>query len=133
MNLTPLFDHGPVITIHVFVAIAAFVAGGLQFLMPKGTLIHKTLGYFWVSFMFFVAASSFFIHEIKMWFGLFSPIHILPFVVFTSLFFAIKAARAGKIAQHKRIMVQLYLFALVVTGALTLLPGRLMHEVVFGG
>ncbi len=30
-------------------------------------------------------------------------------------------------------MRSLYIFALILTGAFTLLPGRAMHAVVFGG
>jgi uncharacterized membrane protein len=41
-------------------------------------------------------------------------------------------ARRGNIHAHRRSMIGLYLGALLVTGAFTLLPGRIMGRVVFG-
>jgi uncharacterized membrane protein len=34
---------------------------------------------------------------------------------------------------HKTAMISLYIGALLIAGSLTLLPGRIMHAVVFGG
>jgi uncharacterized membrane protein len=36
------------------------------------------------------------------------------------------------VKQHRSAMISLYLFALIGAGVFTLLPGRIMHEVVFG-
>ncbi len=43
------------------------------------------------------------------------------------------AARRGNIRRHGSAMASLFVGALVVAGAFTLLPGRIMHRVVFGG
>ena len=61
---------------HALIALFAIVLGGAQFLMGKGTMAHRWLGRIWVSAMLYVAISSFFIHELKVW-GDFSPIHLL--------------------------------------------------------
>jgi uncharacterized membrane protein len=45
---------------------------------------------------------------------------------------AVFLARRGRIGAHRRSMIGLYLGALLVTGAFTLLPGRIMGRVVFG-
>lgn len=45
MSLAPLFAAGPIVTVHAFAAMAAFVLGSVQLLAPKGTLPHRTLGY----------------------------------------------------------------------------------------
>jgi uncharacterized membrane protein len=82
--------------------------------------------------MVIVAVSSFWIHEFKI-FGPFSAIHLLSIVVLFYLFSGIRAARRGEISKHKHQMSQLYLLALLITGAFTLLPGRTMHAVMFGG
>ena len=79
-----------------------------------------------------VALSSFFIHTIKM-LGPFSPIHLLSAYTLYSVYEAITSARAGNIAQHKSTMIRLYGLALILTGAFTLLPGRIMHTVFFVG
>jgi len=46
--------------LHAFAAIAAFGLGAVQLAAPKGTLPHRTIGWFWVALMVTVAAPSFF-------------------------------------------------------------------------
>lgn len=126
-----LFAADPVIVSHALAAIAALLIGSAQLIAPKGVATHRALGYVWAGLMLFVAGSSFWIHEIRM-LGPWSPIHILSIVVLVTVPAAVIAARAGRIKTHRNAMAQLYVFALVITGAFTLLPGRLMHEIVFG-
>lgn len=38
----------------------------------------------------------------------------------------------GNIQGHRKTMIRLYVAACLVTGAFTLLPGRLMHTLLFG-
>ncbi|EPX78045.1 hypothetical protein Salmuc_03367 [Salipiger mucosus DSM 16094] len=105
--------------------------GALQFAMPKGTKVHLILGYGWVSIMALVAGSSFWIHEFRL-IGPFSPIHVLSAITLIALWYAIRAARAGRIAAHRSATLYLYVMALLLTGAFTLIPGRTMHAVLFG-
>jgi uncharacterized membrane protein len=109
----------------------AMVAGAMQFALPKGTVFHRGVGFLWVFLMTLVALSSFWIHEFRM-FGPFSAIHILSLIVLLYLVVSVRAAHHGNIGKHKRLMIQLYILALLITGAFTLLPGRTMHLVVFG-
>ncbi len=76
MSLAPLLDAAPAIPLHAFAAMAAFLLGLVQFAAPKGTLPHRTIGWIWVALMAAVAASSFWIHQIRL-VGPFSPIHLL--------------------------------------------------------
>ena len=76
MSLAPLLDAAPAIPLHAFAAMAAFALGLVQFAAPKGTLPHRTVGWIWVGLMAIVAASSFWIHEIRL-VGPWSPIHLL--------------------------------------------------------
>ena len=46
---------------------------------------------------------------------------------------AVLAARRHNVLRHRRAMLGIFLGALVVAGLFTLLPGRIMHAVVFGG
>ena len=131
MTLTPLLEAGPVILTHALAAILALVLGAAQLALPKGTVLHKVSGYLWVGLMLWTAASSLFIHEIRL-IGPFSPIHILSVATLIALPRAIAAARSGKIATHRAIMSSLYFWALIVAGLFTLLPGRIMHQVLFG-
>lgn len=76
MTLAPLLDAPGVIQIHAFAAIAAFAVGVVQLAAPKGTIPHRLVGWGWAGLMLTVAASSLFIHTIRMW-GPWSPIHLL--------------------------------------------------------
>ena len=131
MNLDALFSATQPIPTHALAAIAAIIIGGLQFALPKGTKLHRGLGYIWVLLMLAVSITSFFIHEIRLW-GAFSPIHLLSIAMFGFLFFAVMHAKKGKIRDHQRAMTMTYVFALLVTGALTVLPERTMSVVLWG-
>lgn len=116
---------------HALMALLAVLVGGSQLASAKGTRRHRVLGWSWVSLMVYVACSSFLISEIRFW-GAFSPIHLLSVWTLFSLSMAIYFARKGNIVQHKIWMLSLYVLALLVTGVLTLWPGRVMHGVLFG-
>jgi uncharacterized membrane protein len=131
MSLAPLLDAAPAIPLHAFAAMTAFALGVVQFAAPKGTLPHRTLGWIWVLLMAAVAISSFWIHQIKL-LGPWSPIHLLSIVTLAMLPLAVWRAHSHRVADHRRIMTSLFIGALVVAGLFTLLPGRIMHDVVFG-
>jgi uncharacterized membrane protein len=131
MTLAPLLDASPVVQVHAFAAMAAFGLGIVQFVAPKGTLPHRTVGWVWVALLATIAISSFWIHEIRMW-GPFSPIHLLSILVLIMLPRAVWAAHHHKVPAHKRGMLGIFVGGLVIAGAFTLAPGRIMHAVVFG-
>lgn len=131
MSLEPLLSATQPIPPHAIAAITAFLVGILQFILPKGTLLHRVLGYIWVTLMVLVAVSGLLIFEIRL-IGPFSPIHLISIFALFSLFFAVRAARRGDITRHKSVMKPLFCFGLVLAGAFTFLPGRAMHAVLFG-
>jgi len=131
MSLEPLLDASPVIQIHAFCAFAALLLGAVQLFRKKGDIRHRALGRTWVGLMAIVAISSFFIWTIRLvW--LFSPIHLLSIFTLVMLFRGVSAARRGDIDQHRGAMKIIYVAALVITGLLTFLPGRIMYRVAFG-
>jgi uncharacterized membrane protein len=131
MSFAPLLDAAPAIPLHAFAAMAAFVLGLVQFAAPKGTLPHRTIGWIWVVLIAAVAVSSFWIHEIRL-VGPWSPIHLLSIFTLIVLPIAVWRAHTHRVADHRRIMIFIFSGALVVAGLFTLLPGRIMHQVVFG-
>lgn len=131
MNLAVFSGASWIIQLHVVMALAAVVLGAAQLAMPKGTAPHRAIGRVWVAAMAVLAASGFFIHELRVW-GNYSPIHLLSAGTLVLLVVAVWTARAGNIKRHRGMMLGLYLFALIVTGAFTFWPGRLMHQIVFG-
>lgn len=126
-----LLNQTPPIPLHAIAAMVAIILGGIQLYVKKGGMVHKILGRLWVGLMLIVSISSFFIHEIKLW-GLYSPIHLLSIWTIFSLGLAIYFVRIGNIKRHKQVMIALYVFALILTGFFTLLPGRVMHQVLIG-
>ena len=126
-----LFSETHPIPLHAIAAILAIILGGVQLYMNKGSVTHKLLGYIWVGLMLIVSVSSFFIHEIKLW-NIYSPIHLLSAWTIFSLGLAIYYVRISNIKRHKHVMIMIYGFALVLTGFFTFMPGRVMHQIVFG-
>jgi uncharacterized membrane protein len=131
MSLAPLLDAAPPIPVHAFAAMAAFALGVVQLAAPKGTLPHRTLGWIWVGLMMTVAGSSFWIHQIRL-VGPWSPIHLLSILVLVTVPLAVWRAHHHRVTDHGRIMISVFSGALVIAGLFTLLPGRIMHAVMFG-
>jgi uncharacterized membrane protein len=131
MSLAPLLDAAPAISLHAFAAMSAFVLGLVQFAAPKGTLPHRTIGWVWVLLMLAVAISSFWVHQIRL-VGPWSPIHLISIFVLVMLPLAVWRAHRHQVSEHRRAMIALFSGALVIAGLFTLLPGRVMHAVVFG-
>ena len=129
--MTLLFNETHPIPLHAIMAIIAIILGGIQLSMKKGGTIHKLLGRIWIGLMMFVAITSFFINEIKLW-CVYSPIHLLSFLTIFTLGVGIYFVRVGNVKRHKQTMIALYFFALILTGFFTLMPGRVMHQILIG-
>jgi uncharacterized membrane protein len=110
---------------------AALALGIVQFVASKGTLPHRTIGWIWVLLMATVAASSFWIHQLRL-LGPWSPIHMLSIMVLAMLPIAVIRAHRHDVIGHSRIMIGIFSGGLVVAGLFTLLPGRIMQAVIFG-
>ncbi|MGH1352856.1 MAG: DUF2306 domain-containing protein [Methyloligellaceae bacterium] len=131
MSLDPLLKSQIFIIIHAFAAMFALLVGIAQFIGVKGTTVHRVLGWGWVIAMMIVALSSFQIREINQLWG-FSWIHILSVVVLFNVPLAVIAAKSHNIPTHKYTMMGVYIGGLLIAGFFTLMPGRIMHQVVFG-
>jgi uncharacterized membrane protein len=131
MSFAPLLSASPAIQLHAFAAMGAFALGLVQLSAPKGTLPHRTLGWIWVVLMVAVAGSSFFIHDLKLW-GPWSPIHLLSIFALVMLPLGVWRARHHQVQAHRWTMISIFVGALVIAGLFTLVPGRIMHAVVFG-
>ena len=127
-----LFLEAKPIPSHAITALVAVIIGAIQLISAKGTRQHQVLGYLWVSMMMYVSISSFFISEIQLW-GAFSPIHLLSAWTVITLGIGIYFARSGNIKAHQLNMQLLYGLALILTGLFTLLPNRVMGQMLFGG
>lgn len=131
MTLTPLLTAPPAIILHATCAILAMLIGAVVLFRRKGTPLHKALGRIWVVLMLIVATSALFINEIRM-FGPFSPIHLLVLVTYAGIGNGLWQIRHRNVAGHRASMQATYIGALLLAGAFTLMPGRRMHDVLFG-
>ena len=130
MTIQPFLAAGPTIQLHVVAAVLAVALGPIALARRSRDRWHKCAGYAWVLSMAALAASGLFIHSIRM-VGPFSPIHLLSFLTLWQLWLGVREARAGKIAAHRYRMQAIYMLALMLTGAFTLSPGRLMSRILF--
>lgn len=133
MSLTPLLSAPVVIQIHALAAFAALVLGIVQFAAPKGTMPHRTLGWIWVVLMLTICVSSFWIHghSFRLWRS-WSPIHLLSIFTPIMLVLGVAAAWQHRVRAHRTTMISIFAGALVIAGVFTLVPGRIMHAVLFG-
>ena len=116
------------IQLHVVFATLGLVLGGYIFLRRKGDRWHKLAGRAFVAATLLTASTSFFIHEIDLWRG-WSPVHLISIYVFYSSGYAIWAVRKGRITEHKKSMISLFVSGYIIAGALTFLPERLMNDI----
>ena len=127
----------PLLAVHITAAVSAVVLGPFALWARLGLTqrpkLHRAFGYAWVTMMLLTATSAIFIHTGKIPnVAGYSPIHLLILVVYFSLFKAFRLLVQGNIRGHKIAMLNTYFWACIVTGFFTLLPGRLMHQLVFG-
>ncbi|WP_292024918.1 DUF2306 domain-containing protein [Maritimibacter sp. UBA3975] len=130
-DLTPLFEADLAVQIHVIAATESILLTPFALFRRKRDLLHRITGYAWVTNMLVTAVSSFWIMENQL-IGPFSPIHALSLLVLFNLFNAIRQIRRGNVKAHQGIMKGTALWGLGIAGGLTLVPGRIMNEVVFG-
>ncbi|MBI3439754.1 MAG: DUF2306 domain-containing protein [Proteobacteria bacterium] len=126
-----LWSHlGSGVQWHVVAASMATVIGFVVVSLPKGSPLHKILGWTWVASMALTAVSSFFITGLNG--DRYSIIHILSGWTMVALPLGIYAIKRRNIAEHRRAMTGLFFGGLLVAGALTFIPGRFMYQLFFG-
>lgn len=131
------FDFGAfartslLIQVHVIAALSAVLVGLVQFLAPKGTVPHRTLGYSWAILMLITVFTAIFIRQVND--GNFSFIHIFVPITLMGLFGVISHARKMETDKHRNAVFSLFIGALIVPGLFAFMPGRLMWQMFFGG
>lgn len=127
----------PAIAIHVTAALGALVIGPVALWARRARAqrpkLHRAFGYAWVTLMLTTAFSALFIHGGRLPnIAGFSPIHLLVPLTLFGLFGAfIKLARKD-IRGHRKIMLMVYFGACVGAGIFTLLPDRLLGQLLWG-
>lgn len=126
--LTKVWRTHPIVILHMSCAFAALGIGTALMIGVKGSQAHRTLGYAWSGFMLVTAVSSFWIMTSGHW----SFIHFLSGWTTIAVPLAIAFVRRKQVRRHARMMTSVFVGGLLIAGALTFLPGRLMFALFFG-
>jgi uncharacterized membrane protein len=136
MTLAPLLQASLPIKIHVATVVPAFILGTYQiFLSRKGAPFHRAVGYLYLGLMTVTSIAALFVQSLMPngpFFG-FSPIHLFVPLTLFGVVGALRGAWTHNVAMHRSSMISVYVGGMLIAGSLTLLPGRVMHSVVFGG
>ena len=121
------------VMIHLGTALPALLLGPIILFRRKGDKRHKLLGRIWVGLMLVTAIASAFIRAPGA--GVagtgFSFIHIFTVWTLISVPMGLYFIRRGNQKAHRDTMTGLYA-GLCIAGAFTLIPGRLLGNMVFG-
>ncbi len=115
------------ILIHMSAAFSALALGIVMLARRKGTFSHKILGRVWAALMLTVAVSSLWVPS----FLHFTWIHLFTLLTLVMLPWAIYKIRTGDVAGHARSMKGLFIGGLVIAGVFTLVPGRLLGNLLW--
>ena len=130
--LTLLWQRHPLIFCHLLMAVGALLLGAWMLWARKGDTLHRRLGWAWAGLMGGTALSSAFILDTGMPnIAGFTPIHAFTLLVAVQLPRGIRHARAGRVAEHRRVMRGLYKGGCLVAGLFTLLPGRFLGTLLW--
>ncbi len=120
--------------LHLATVLPAFIIGTYIMINRKGTVRHRFLGKIFLILMFLTALITLFMKSQvgPSFLGHFGFIHIFSFNVLYCVPVAYWAARRGDIKVHKLNMMGMYFFGLLTAGSFALMPGRLLHQWLFG-
>ena len=127
---TPAEAKEIAVVIHITAVLPAVPLGLYVLLTRKGDARHRLLGKIWMLLMLVTALSALFIRHMNG--GNFSFIHLFVPLAIVTMVRAISAARQGRIDAHKRHLVGLFLFGLLLPGLFAFLPGRLLWQWLVG-
>ena len=120
---------------HLATVLPAAVLGAWLLLRPKGSPMHRLLGKAYMSLMLVTALITLFIEAQvgPQFLSHFGAIHLLSVLVIYSVPRAYFAAKAGDDRTHRSNMLGVYLGGILIAGAFTLVPGRYLNGMLFGG
>lgn len=119
--------------LHLSTVVPAFFLGAYLLLARKGTSAHKLVGKIYMAFMVTTAVISLFMSAQigpALW-DHFGFIHLFSLLVLYSVPAAYIAARQHNIKAHSINMIGVYVGGILIAGAFTFAPGRLLHNWLF--
>jgi uncharacterized membrane protein len=111
----------------------ASILGVLLLVNKKGTASHRRIGKYYMMLMLTTAVVALLMPAKvgPVFLGHFGFIHLFCVLVLYAVPTAYFAARKGELAKHKYNMIGVYLGGILIAGAFTLMPGRLLHKWLF--
>jgi uncharacterized membrane protein len=126
---TAAFSAAPLATrIHAIFILTIVVTGWGMLALPKGDLRHRVLGWSWVGAMTLMGITSMTVPHGNSWISA----YVGGGSALVLMAWGILKVKRRRYRDHARTMVML-MIALVVMTLLAVMPGRLMHNVLFGG
>jgi uncharacterized membrane protein len=131
-SLLTFIEQKPVVFVHLSAAIGALLLGIYLLTRKKGDTSHRIGGWVWVLLMGTTAVSSAFIPNTGTFnFYGFGPIHLFTLFVAVMLPRAVYYARTHRIDAHRKAMRGLMIGGCVIAGLFTLLPGRILGNLLW--
>lgn len=128
-------SYGHLAYIHLAFVLPAFAIGTWLLLNRKGTPPHRLLGKVYMALMLVTGVVTLFMPAMigPRFLGHFGYLHILSALTLYNVPTAYFAARRHDLRTHKRAMIVLYVAGMLVAGGFAILvPGRLLHGLLFG-
>ncbi|MDB9958190.1 DUF2306 domain-containing protein [Oceanospirillaceae bacterium] len=119
---------------HLGTMAPAFLMATFMMVTKKGTEVHKLTGRIYMVLMLFTAMVTLLMSAQvgPRLFNHFGFIHLLSVLVLYCVPSAYWAIKNGNVKRHKWSMIGLYIGGLIVAGGFTLMPGRMLGNVLFG-
>ena len=109
--------------VHIICGVCALTVGPIALYSKARAALHRAAGYLWVFAIVLLAGTSFFIEGLEV-FGA----HLLS----PCRFEAMRQIYRGNIQLHRRIMLNLYWYGVVIAGVFNFLPGRIINRAILG-
>ncbi len=123
----------PLAYAHLATVLPAFAIGTYMMFARKGDRFHRFLGKGYMLLMLITAIITLFMPAAvgPKFLGHFGFIHLFSVLALVSVPRAYFAARSHNIKAHKSAMIGLYIGGLLIAGGFALMPGRLLHSLLF--
>lgn len=120
--------------LHLATVAPCFLIGAWLLAQPKGTKPHRLLGRIYALLILFTALMTLLMPaEVgPRMLGHFGFIHLFSVLVLTCIPLAIRGVRRGDLRAHRHNMLGVYIGGVLIAGAFTLTPGRMLHQWLFG-
>jgi len=115
---------------HLLTIVFALILTPIMLLMPRGTPLHRQLGWAWMIAMFCTVLLSMFVRQINH--GHFWFIHLLSLYVMYSIPRTIWMAKTHRIQQHRVRIQGIVAGALLISGIFTFPFGRMLGVWLMG-